>query len=76
MVQFNDTYMSLILNELSHSNLFEYIMVPHLHMGYSDLKKIVGDLGPLLLTWINFNPSTDKLLHPFVKCGMKLLLYG
>ena len=23
-----------------------------------------GELGPLLLTWINFDPNMDKLLHP------------
>ena len=26
--------------------------------------KIADDLGPPLLTWINFNLSMDKYLHP------------
>ena len=31
-------------------------------------------LGPLLLTWINFNPSsTDGNYIHYIKCGMKLL---
>ena len=32
------------------------------------------DLGPLLLTWINFNPSMDVTTYP-VKYGMKLLFH-
>ena len=27
------------------------------------------ELGPLLLTWINFNPSFDKQLHPLKSMG-------
>ena len=33
-------------------------------------------LGPLLLTWFNFNPSMDKQSHTPVKCGMKLLIHS
>ena len=27
-------------------------------------------LGPLLLSWINFDPRMDKQLHPFLNCGV------
>ena len=32
-----------------------------------------NDLGPLLLTWINFNPSMDKWLHPLYCVGWNYL---
>ena len=32
--------------------------------------------GPLLLTWINFNPNMDRLITCPVKCGMKLLIHS
>ena len=32
---------------------------------YQNISRPEGrDKGPLLLTWINFSPSMDKLLHP------------
>ena len=35
---------------------------------------VVTQQWPLSLTWINFNPSMDKLIISIIKCGMKLLI--
>ena len=47
---------------------------------YSTFPSISGgftkDLGPLLLTWFNFNPSMIYRITYSVKCGMKLLIHS
>ena len=41
-------------------------------MAYDDM---ASAHGPLLLTWAVFNPGMDKLLYPFLKYGVKLLIH-
>ena len=33
-------------------------------------------MGHLLLTWINFKPSMDKVITSIIKCGIKLLIHS
>ena len=42
---------------------------------FSGHQWIIIILGPLLLTWFNFNPSMDKVIYIHYKCGMKLLIH-
>ena len=40
-----------------------------LHLLPAGHRSMQGNLGPLLLTWFNFNPSMDKLSYPLQRVG-------
>ena len=49
------------------------VVVAMFHI-YNEFVEYCGLKGPVLLTWINFNPSMDKGITAILMCDMKLLI--